>query len=128
MPGCTSGRARRLCQPIARRCAFLASDGSFAFKTAYDERFAHYSPGAIVEIDSLTQLDGLERVRWMDSCALPDNTLINRISNDRKTIDSLVIGSGPLGELLIAGLRLWRWTKRWLLRRVSHATPSDVAS
>jgi CelD/BcsL family acetyltransferase involved in cellulose biosynthesis len=115
-------------EPIARRCAFLASDGSFAFKTAYDERFASYSPGAIVEIDSLTQLDGLERVHWMDSCAQPDNTLINRISNGRKTIDSLVIGSGPLGELVISGLRLWRWTNRRLLGRMSHATPSHVAS
>ena len=115
-------------EPVARRCAFLAGDGSFAFKTAYDERFAHYSPGTILEIDSLLQLQGLGRVRWMDSCAAPDNALINRISNDRKAIDSLAIAGGPLGEVVIAGLRLLRWTNRRLLRRGSVDIPSEVAS
>ena len=115
-------------EPIARRCAFLAGDGSFAFKTAYDERFAHYSPGTILEIDSLLQLQGLGRVRWMDSCAAPDNALINRISNDRKAIHSLAIAGGPLGEVVIAGLRLLRWTNRRLLRRGSVDIPSEVAS
>jgi len=115
-------------EPIARRCAFLAGDGSFAFKTAYDERFAHYSPGTILEIDSLLQLQGLGRVRWMDSCAAPDNALINRISNERKAIHSLAIAGGPLGEVVIAGLRLLRWTNRRLLRRGSVDIPSEVAS
>ena len=115
-------------EPVARRCAFLAGDGSFAFKTAYDERFAHYSPGTILEIDSLLQLQGLGRVRWMDSCAAPDNALINRISNDRKAIHSLAIAGGPLGEVVIAGLRLLRWTNRRLLRRGSVDIPSEVAS
>jgi CelD/BcsL family acetyltransferase involved in cellulose biosynthesis len=115
-------------EPIARRCAFLAGDGSFAFKTAYDERFAHYSPGTILEIDSLLRLQGLGRVRWMDSCAAPDNALINRISNDRKAIHSLAIAGGPLGEVVIAGLRLLRWTNRRLLRRGSVDIPSEVAS
>src|SRR5258706_8918943 len=35
--------------PIARRCAFVAGEGSFAFKTAYDEEFADFSPGAMLE-------------------------------------------------------------------------------
>jgi len=115
-------------EPVARRCAFLAGDGSFAFKTAYDERFAHYSPGTILEIDSLLQLQGLGRVHWMDSCAAPDNALINRISNERKAIHSLAIAGGPLGEVVIAGLRLLRWTNRRLLRRGSVDIPSEVAS
>ena len=115
-------------EPIARRCAFLAGDGSFAFKTAYDERFGHYSPGTILEFDSLQQLQGLGRVRWMDSCAAPDNALINRISNDRKAIHSLAIAGGPLAEAVISGLRLLRWTNRRLLRRGSDDIPSEVAS
>lgn len=115
-------------EPIARRCAFLAGDGSFAFKTAYDERFAHYSPGTILEIDSLQQLQGLGQVRWMDSCATPDNALINRISNDRRAIHSLAIAGGPLGEVVLSGLRLLRWTNRRLLRRGSDHIPSNVAS
>ena len=115
-------------EPIARRCGFLAGHGSFAFKTAYDERFASYSPGAMAELASVRQFRGLEGVRWMDSCTTPDNTLINRICNGRRTIESLAIGSGALGELVISGLRLLRWTNRRLLGRAPHSSSTDVTS
>ena len=104
-------------RPIARRCAFVAGEGAFAFKTAYDEEFAGYSPGAMLELDSIRQLDALPDLRWMDSCAAPDNLLINRVSNDRRTIDSLTIGTGALGELVVSGLPLLRWTHRRILKR-----------
>jgi GNAT acetyltransferase-like protein len=103
-------------RPIARRCAFVAGEGSFAFKTAYDEEFADFSPGAMLEMDSLRQLQALPGVRWMDSCAAPDNSLVNRLSNDRKTVQSVAVGSGALGDLVISGLPLLRWTHRILKR------------
>jgi hypothetical protein len=108
-------------RPIARRCAFLAGEGSFAFKTAYDEKFADFSPGAMLELDSIRQLQALPGVGWMDSCAAADNFLVNRLSNDRKTIQSLAVGSGALGELVISGLPLLRWTHR-VLKPLSEAT------
>ncbi len=106
-------------RPVARRCAFVAGEGSFAFKTAYDEEFADFSPGAMLEMDSIRQLHALSGVRWMDSCAAPDNLLINRLSNDRKTIQSVVVGGGTLGELLVLGLPLLRWTGRRIVQRRS---------
>jgi hypothetical protein len=108
--------------PIARRCAFVAGEGSFAFKTAYDEEFADFSPGAILEMDSIRQLQTLPAVRWMDSCATPDNLLVNRLSNDRKTIQSLTVGGGALGELVVSGLPLLQWATRRILMRSSEAT------
>jgi hypothetical protein len=111
-------------RPIARRCAFVAGEGSFAFKTAYDEKFADFSPGAMLEMDSIRQLNTLPCVRWMDSCAATDNSLVNRLSNDRRTIQSLAIGGSTLGELVVAGLPLLRWTNRRILRRTSEA-PAD---
>ena len=113
-------------RPIARRCAFVAGEGSFAFKTAYDEEFADFSPGAMLEMDSIRQLHALPRVRWMDSCAAADNLLVNRLSNDRKTIQSLAVGSGALGDLVIAGLPLLRWTNR-ILRRSPEAPAHSSA-
>ena len=111
-------------RPIARRCAFVAGEGSFAFKTAYDEKFADFSPGAMLEMDSIRQLNTLPCVRWMDSCAATDNSLVNRLSNDRRTIQSLAIGGSTLGELVVAGLPLLRWTNRRILKRSSEA-PAD---
>ena len=114
--------------PIARRCAFVAGEGSFAFKTAYDEEFADFSPGAMLEMDSLRQLHALHGVRWMDSCASTDNLLVNRVSNDRKTIQSVVIGAGALGEFLVSGLPLMRWTARRILKMFSADKPGDSAA
>ena len=109
-------------EPIARRCAFAAGQGSFAFKTAYDEAFADFSPGAMLELDSIEQLHALPGVQWMDSCAAPDNLLINRISNARRAIRSLAIGAGAMGELMIPGLPLLRWTHRRMLKWNSTRT------
>ena len=106
--------------PIARRCAFVAGEGSFAFKTAYDEEFADFSPGAMLEMDSIRQLQTLPDVRWMDSCATADNFLVNRLSNDRKTIQSLAVGGGALGELVVSGLPLLQWATRQILMRSSE--------
>ncbi len=114
-------------RPIARRCAFVSGEGSFAFKTAYDEEFANFSPGAMLEMDSIRQLQTLRGVRWMDSCAAPDNFLVNRLSNDRKTIQSLTVGSGALGELVISGMPLLRWTNRRILKRSSEAPARSSA-
>jgi len=113
--------------PIARRCAFVAGEGSFAFKTAYDEEFADFSPGAILEMDSIRQLQTLPAVRWMDSCATPDNVLVNRLSNDRKTIQSLAVGGGALGELVVSGLPLLQWATRRIPMRSPEATADSSA-
>ena len=61
---------------IAGRCAFMAATGAFAFKVAYDESFARYSPGTLLELDELRRLhDPEDRTRaeltWCDSCAMP---------------------------------------------------------
>jgi CelD/BcsL family acetyltransferase involved in cellulose biosynthesis len=113
-------------EPIARRCAFVAGDGSFAFKTAYDQRFARYSPGALLELDSLAQLEALPAVRWMDSCAAEDNSLINRISNGRRAIQSVSVAAGPMGRLVFAGQTLLRSARRRLWRATS--VPAETRS
>jgi hypothetical protein len=55
----------------------------------------------------------------MDSCATSDNFLVNRLSNDRKTIQSLTVGGGALGGLVVSGLPLLRWTTRRILKMFS---------
>ena len=112
-------------QPIARRCAFVAGRGAFAFKTGYDERFAQFSPGALLELDNVSQLQTLPDVEWMDSCATPDNLLVNRIANDRRTIRTTAVSVGTLGALVISGMSLRRWANR-RLRKPSSAAANDA--
>jgi len=74
-------------RPIAARCTFLAPPGSFVFKIAYDEAYARYSPGLLLEAESIRRLhesgdDGGQRLEWTDTCAVPDSALYRRVGSE----------------------------------------------
>lgn len=89
-------------RPVARRCSLIAGDGSYAFKTAYDESFAAYSPGVIAEVLSLRGFHRLDGVEWMDSYTEPDNTVVNRMWQDRRAIESVAVGVGARGAFWLS--------------------------
>jgi len=98
---------------VAWRCNLLAGGACFAFKTAYDEAFARHSPGALLEAENVRRLHALPGRPWMDSCTDPDNELLNRMSNDRRLMQSLVVAAGPgWPEWLVASLPLLRRARR----------------
>src|SRR5258706_8060027 len=99
-------------RPISRCINFTAGVGSFAFKTAFDESFAQYSPGVMAEVDNLKLFHRLAGVLWMDSLTEPDNDMMNRLWNGRRLFQTLLIGTGAWGELAASGLPLARWAQR----------------
>lgn len=78
-------------QAIAMLVNFRCPPGSFSFKTAYDENYARYSPGVLLQIANLDILHD-PMVRWMDSCAAQDHPMI----------DTLWTGRRPIGRYSIA--------------------------
>jgi hypothetical protein len=103
-------------RPIAMKCNFLSSRGSFAFKIGYDENFASYSPGVQLELDNIQQVHR-QQIQWMDSCAVPDHSMINRLWMDRRTIQTLLLSTGSfVGDALVSILPLCRWLRRRLRR------------
>jgi hypothetical protein len=89
-------------RPVARRCSLLAADGSYAFKTAYDESYAAYSPGVLAEALSLREFHRLQGVAWMDSYTEPDNATVNRMWKDRRAMQSLAVGVGAWGAFWLS--------------------------
>ena len=83
-------------RPIAMLATFLAEPGAFSFKTAFDETFARYSPGVLLQCEALAGHNAA-RVRWVDSCAAEDHPMIDHIWRERRAIaaHSIAIG-GPL--------------------------------
>lgn len=74
-------------RPIAMLVNFRAGHGSFAFKIAFDEGMARFSPGVLIELDNLRRvLDGPDGPDWMDSCAAPDHPMIDSLWAERRTI------------------------------------------
>jgi CelD/BcsL family acetyltransferase involved in cellulose biosynthesis len=103
-------------RPLARCTSILAGAGSYAFKTAYDEQFARFSPGVIAEIDRIRHIHEMPEVQWMDSFTAPGNTVLNRLWKGRIGVHNLAIGTHRWGEAAVAALPLARWAKR-LFRR-----------
>lgn len=100
---------------VAQKCNFLAENGSFAFKIAYDENYARFSPGLLVEIENINRLHETPETEWMDSCAAPVHFMINRLWLDRRTIQTVLIPTGKRpGELVVSLMPLIRWLHRRL--------------
>ena len=102
------GRLERLTlsldgSPIAMLANFIAPPGSFAFKTAFDERYARFSPGVLLQRENLALLEraGIE---WADSCASADHPMIDHVWRERRAIGRVNIGIG--GGLRRAAFRL----------------------
>jgi hypothetical protein len=80
-------------KPIAIKCNLSAGEGAFAFKIAFDESHAHFSPGMLLEIENIKRLHETPEVQWMDSCAVPNHFMINRLWPARRLIRSLLIAT-----------------------------------
>jgi len=101
---------------VAMKCNVLAGAGSYAFKITYDEDYARYSPGVLLEMENIRRFHSRGDLQWMDSCADPGNWMMNRIWPDRRRIATLVVPGGNFaGPLFIRALPLMRRLKRMAL-------------
>jgi hypothetical protein len=102
-------------KPIAMKCNFLTRYGAFAFKIAFNEEFARYSPGVLLELENMHQINLMPEIEWMDSCAISEHFMINRLWTGRRTIETLVCSTGKgAADFLVSALPLIRWFKRKL--------------
>jgi hypothetical protein len=98
---------------IAMKCNLRAGAGAVAFKIAYDESYARFSPGVLLETEHVRRLHEPGAPAWMDSGAAADHPMIGHLWRDRIAIETLVVPTGrPLGPLAIAALPLVRWTSK----------------
>jgi CelD/BcsL family acetyltransferase involved in cellulose biosynthesis len=102
-------------RPLAMKCNFLADGGAFTFKIAYDEAYAKYSPGLLLELENIRCFHRSPALSWMDSCAEAGHFMVNRLWLDRRSLMTLVTASGrTTGELVVSSLPLLRWIARSL--------------
>jgi CelD/BcsL family acetyltransferase involved in cellulose biosynthesis len=80
---------------FAWKVNFRSGDTTFCFKIAYDEAFARFSPGVQLELDNVEHFHAGESAR-SDSCAAPDNTMINRLWPDRRSYATVLVPTGGL--------------------------------
>ncbi len=112
-------------EPLAMKFNLLSGSGGFSFKITYQEEFAKLSPGVQLEIDHLRHFQTSGQ-KWMDSCAIADHSMINRLWADRRTVQNLLISTGRWSsDLRLASLPMGRSIVH-TIRRLARAAMQFV--
>jgi CelD/BcsL family acetyltransferase involved in cellulose biosynthesis len=76
---------------IAATIVLFSSDRAWFWKTAFDETYAHHSPGVQLALDLTTALAADRRIKLVDSCAVADHPMIDRLWSERIAIADWLI-------------------------------------
>ena len=76
-------------KPIAMLASFVAGEGAFSFKIAYNEDYARFSPGALLMMKAIGAFHDDQRIKWVDSCAIPNHPMIDHIWAERRQMREL---------------------------------------
>ncbi|MEA1012967.1 GNAT family N-acetyltransferase [Sphingosinicella sp. LY1275] len=77
-------------RPIAMLVNFLTPPGAFSFKIAFDEAFARFSPGVLIQLENLRVLARGD-IAWMDSCAAEHHPMIDSLWGERRSVVRVTI-------------------------------------
>ncbi len=111
-------------RPLAMLINFLCPPGGFSFKTAFDEDYARFSPGVLLQQANLDLLAN-PRIDWVDSCAAPGHPMIDSVWRERRALVWVNVPLGGAGDRLRFSL-LSRAEKAW--RRWKRADAAPVES
>lgn len=113
-------------KPLAMLVNFLCPPGSFSFKTAFDEDYARFSPGVLLQIENLALLDH-PHIDWCDSCAAEGHPMIDSLWTGRRGIGRYSVAIGGTGRRAIFGALLKAELARAAVRKPPALTVGDAA-
>ena len=80
---------------IASMVVFIMAGEAYTWKTAYDERYARFSPGKLLLADLTDWHLDDPNIERTDSCAVPDHPIMSRLWKEREEMGTLLIGLRP---------------------------------
>jgi hypothetical protein len=102
---------------IVMQILLRSGSGAFAFKIGYDESYARYSPGVLLELDLIERVADRRYADWVDSAAARDHSMINRLWTERRSIEQWLVGMDVGTGLFLAAVPLLRWARERLQKR-----------
>ena len=100
---------------IASLYAIVEGDQAWLGKIAYDESFAKYSPGVQLILHCTESFFSEPHIKLVDSSAIPDHPMIDRIWRDRIEMTTIVIGPASINKTIF--LRIVKLERQWLYWR-----------
>jgi CelD/BcsL family acetyltransferase involved in cellulose biosynthesis len=105
-------------KPIAMLVNFLAPPGGFTFKIAFDEEFARFSPGVLIQIENLQLLERAD-IAWTDSCAVENHPMINSLWTERRSIVRVTVPLAGRGRRVVHAVARALETASATIRRLT---------
>jgi hypothetical protein len=82
----------------------ICPPASFSYKTAFDEDYARFSPGVLLQYENLSLLER-DDITYCDSCAAQGHPMIDSLWTGRRAIGRYSVAIGGSGRrALFAGL------------------------
>ncbi|MEL7540126.1 MAG: GNAT family N-acetyltransferase [Pseudomonadota bacterium] len=78
-------------KPIAYAMDLICEDYIYCLKCAHDRAYRKFAPGILLEFELLREYDNLDKDYHIDTCAAPDNAMLNDLYPDRKPYVTLAI-------------------------------------
>lgn len=100
--------------PAASAIVLGGGDRAWFWKITYDESFARLSPGVLLTLDLADLLGGNGGPLLIDSCAIPDHPMIDRIWRGRREFSDRLIMTRPGHTLAFAAADAGGRAVRWL--------------
>lgn len=115
-------------RPIALKLNFLAADGGFTFKIAFDEELRKFSPGVLLELENIDWFHQQRGLAWLDSCARPDHFMIGRLWKDRRLMQRVLMSTGSRrGDLLVGVCAMGKAFRSALRKRGQPSTDTSTS-
>ena len=110
---------------LAMNVWLRSHDGLFMFRITYDERYARYGPGILLQMASMEYFHTATDANWIDTCTYRDNETLLRLYPDRRRIAGIFVplSRNPLDRAAIHSLMAVRPVHKWLYDR-RHPQPS----
>ncbi len=105
---------------IASTVLIVSQDVAWMWKIAFDEMLSRYSPGVLLVLDVTEDLIADKKITRVDSCAVADHPMINRIWRERLGVVDLLVTtrSGIVPRRLIEWLEQMRRDARVKIKTI----------
>jgi hypothetical protein len=88
-------------RPIAAAIVLFSGARAWFWKTAYDEHYAHFSPGVLNALDLTIALSRDPRLALVDSCAIAHHPMIDRLWGGRLRVANWLVPLAGRRSLMV---------------------------
>ncbi len=104
---------------VAMEIWVRGGEGLFLIKISYDEEYARFGPGVLLQTAALKDFNSRTDAQWIDTCTSADNEILLRLYPDRRQVEALliVLGRNAIDRTVVRGFlaarplhrRIYQW-------------------